>query len=236
MITETHKQRIQRIINVFETGTPEGKYDMLVVYPDGKGGSRQITYGRSQTTEQGNLSQLLMMYIKKEGMYADDLSLYMEHLGNKSLTHLSSSSVGGLADDAAFKELLVIAAREDPMMRETQDEFFDIVYYNPAFQFFTENGFIFPLSLLVIYDSYIHSGHVPRFLRKLFGEYPPAKGGDEKRWTYSYVDVRHQWLKYHKNPLLRKTIYRTQCFKDQIAADNWNLDKLPIMANGVSVS
>ncbi len=61
MITETHKYLIQKVINVFETGTPEGKYDMLVVYPDGKGGSRQITYGRSQTTEQGNLSQLLIV-------------------------------------------------------------------------------------------------------------------------------------------------------------------------------
>ncbi|MDI6767640.1 MAG: chitosanase [Bacteroidota bacterium] len=225
MITETHKQLIQRVINVFETGTPDGKYDMLVVYPDGKDGSRQITYGRSQTTEQGNLSQLLMMYIKKGGIYADDLSLFMEHLGKKPL-----------ANDEAFKDLLKLSAREDPIMRETQDEFFDIYYYNPAFQFFTENSFTLPLGLLVIYDSYIHSGGVLRKLRKLFGEYPPAKGGDEKKWTYSYVDVRHQWLKYHSNPLLQKTIYRTQCFKDQIAADNWNLDKLPIMANGVAVN
>jgi chitosanase len=225
MITEAVKQIIIRVINVFETGTPEGRYDLLVVYPDGKGGSRQITFGRSQTTEQGNLGDLIMLYIHKGGIYGDDLARFMERLGNEPL-----------ADDKQFKELLIKAAREDALMRTAQDEFFDIAYYNPARRFFDENGFILPLSLLVIYDSYIHSGNIPTFLRKRFGEYPPVKGGDEKRWTYSYVDARHQWLKYNPKPLLQKTIYRTQCFKDQMAADNWNLDKLPIKANGVPVS
>jgi len=121
-------------------------------------------------------------------------------------------------------------------MRSTQDEFFDLAYYNPAYEFFTRNGFELPLSMLVIYDSYIHSGGVLTSLRKRFGEYPPAKGGNEKKWITSYVDVRHQWLKYHTNPILRRTIYRTQCFKDQIAEDNWMLDKLPINANGVEVN
>ena len=97
-------------------------------------------------------------------------------------------------------------------------------------------GWSLPLSMLVIYDSYIHSGSIPQKLRKLFGEYPPAKGGDEKKWIISYVDVRHQWLKYHTNPILQRTIYRTQCFKDQIDQDNWTLDKLPILANGMNVT
>jgi chitosanase len=110
------------------------------------------------------------------------------------------------------------------------------VPYSRAFRFFEQNQFTLPLSLLVIYDSYIHSGSVPTFLRKRFGEFPPAAGGDEKKWSSSYVDIRHQWLKYHANALLRKTLYRTQCFKDQIAADNWLLAKLPVIANGVAVS
>ena len=54
MITPPQKSKIEAVINVFETGKKEGKYDALVVYRDGRGGSRQITYGRSQTTEQGN--------------------------------------------------------------------------------------------------------------------------------------------------------------------------------------
>ncbi len=224
MIKEETKLLIQRVVNVFETGTPEGRYDAIVVYPDGKGGSRQITYGRSQTTEQGNLKELILLYVQNGGVFRDNLSPYLDRLGRVSL-----------ADDARFKTLLAKAAREDPVMRSTQDSFFDSAYYGPALRFFEINGFALPLSLLVIYDSYIHSGGVLSFLRKRFSEHPPAQGGNEKKWTTSYVDIRHQWLKHHSKPLLRKTIYRTQCFKDQITASNWKLDNLPIVANGVSV-
>jgi len=225
MITESNKQLIERVINVFETGTPDGRYDQVTILADGKNKSRQITYGRSQTTEQGNLSKLIEMYIRNNGVYAEQFSRYIDKIGRQPL-----------ADNKAFKDLLRTSAKEDQIMRSTQNEFFDLTYYNPAFEFFTKNGFTLPLSMLVIYDSYIHSGCVPQSLRKRFGEYPPAKGGDEKKWTSSYVDIRHQWLKYHANPIVRRTIYRTQCFKDQIMADNWLLDKLPIMANGTPVN
>ena len=225
MITDLIKRLIERIINVFETGAPDGKYDQVTILADGKNGTRQITYGRSQTTEQGNLNQLIEMYIRNNGTYAEQFSKYIDKIRKQPLV-----------DSKTFKDLLKTSAQNDPIMCSTQDEFFDLAYYNPAFEFFTTNGFRLPLSLLVIYDSYIHSGSVLKSLRKLFGELPPAKGGDEKKWVISYVDVRHQWLKYHKNPIVRRTTYRTQCFKDQIAADNWLLDKLPVIANGMKVS
>ncbi|MEK9135632.1 MAG: peptidoglycan-binding protein, partial [Bacteroidota bacterium] len=95
MITAATKRLIERVVNVFETGTPDGKYDLLVVYPDGKNGSRQITYGRSQTTEQGNLSKLLMLYIQKGGMFADKFAQYMDRVGRVPLV-----------DNATFKGLL----------------------------------------------------------------------------------------------------------------------------------
>jgi len=216
---------IEHVVNVFETGKPEGKYDTLVVYADGKDCSRQVTFGRSQTTEQGNLKELVELYIQNGGSLADQLSTYVNAIGQTPL-----------ADNGDFKNLLVRAAREDPIMSACQDQFFDSKYYNRANQFFESNTFTFPLSMLVIYDSYIHSGSIPQFLRERFGELPPDKGGDEKKWISSYVEVRHEWLLNNTNPLLKKTIYRTQCFKDQIAANNWMLDILPIIANGVKVS
>lgn len=219
------KALIQRVINVFETGAPEGKYDMLVIYDDGVNDSHQITYGRSQTTEQGNLGKLIDMYVDNNGKYADDFVPYLDKIGSESLV-----------DDENFKGLLVKAAQQDKIMRDTQDSFFDEIYWNPAVGWFERNGFKLPLTMLVAYDSYIHSGGVPVFLRKRFIEKPPAKGGDEKKWTASYVETRYQWLKYHEKKLLRKTIYRTQTFLDEIARDNWNLDKLPIIANDVSVT
>lgn len=224
MITPEIKRKIERIVNVFETGTPEGRYDLLVVMNDGPGGRPQITFGRSQTTEYGNLKQLVRMYCDQGGTYAQALLPWIARIGAEPLH-----------DNNVFKNLLREAARNDPRMRSIQDRFFDEVYFTPARQFFDSNGFTLPLSLLVIYDSYIHSGRVPDFLRRRFGEKVPVAGGNEKEWITRYVDVRHQWLKYHSNEILRKTTYRTQCFKDQIAAGNWLLDK-PVIANGVSVA
>lgn len=219
------KPLIQKIINVFETGTPEGAYDKLVVYDDGINGSHQITYGRSQTTEQGNLSLLIDMYVDNAGKFADDFVPYLEKIGKEPLV-----------DDENFKRLLIRDARDDKSMRDTQDKFFDEVYWLPAMNWIERNGFKLPLSMLVAYDSYIHSGSIPMFLRKRFIEAPPAKGGNEKKWVESYVEARHQWLKYHEKPILRRTIYRTQTFLNEMAKENWAMDVLPINANGVNIS
>jgi len=224
MITPEIKRKIERVVNVFETGSPEGRYDLLVVMNDGRGSRPQITFGRSQTTEYGNLQRLVKLYCDKGGQYAQALQPWLDKIGKEPLH-----------DNAYFKNLLRDAARNDPRMRSVQDIFFEEVYFLPAQMFFENNGFSFPLSLLVIYDSYIHSGRVPDFLRRRFGEKVPASGGNEKEWITRYVDVRHQWLKYHSNEILRRTTYRTQCFKDQIAAENWMLTQ-PVTANGVIVT
>ncbi len=164
MISPKQKTLIQQVINVFETGTPEGKYDALVIFADGKDGSRQITYGRSQTTEQGNLRELIEMYIANNGRFAQDFSPFVARIGVTPLTN-----------NSAFKDLLKTAARQDSVMRETQDEFFDKRYWKPAQKWFDKNGFQEPLSMLVIYDSYIHSGSIRSFLRRRFRAVPPAK-------------------------------------------------------------
>ena len=96
-------------------------------------------------------------------------------------------------------------------------------------------GFTLPLSLLVIYDSYIHSGSVPVFLRERFSERPPVNGGDEKAWITAYINVRYSWLKTNPKVVLQGTVYRPQCMKDQIAANNWALH-LPVNAHGVLVA
>ena len=64
---------------------------------------------------------------------------------------------------------------------------------------------------------------------------PPAKGGNEKTWIQQYVDVRHDWLATHPRKVLQNTVYRTQCFKREIARNNWDLSQVPIDANGVNV-
>jgi len=224
MALEIKKTLIQKIVNVFESGSPEGKYDTLVIYADGVNNSHQITYGRSQTTEQSNLRALIDMYVESNGKYAADFIPYLEKIGVESLV-----------DDENFKRLLKEAAQKDKKMCDTQDKFFDKYYWQPAVEWAKRNGFKLALSMLVIYDSFIHSGTIPMFLRKRFKEFVPASGGDEKKWIASYIDARHQWLKYHERPILRKTIYRTQVFINEVERSNWNLDKLPIDAHGIKV-
>ncbi|MCO6188334.1 murein L,D-transpeptidase catalytic domain-containing protein [Rhizobium sp. L1K21] len=213
-----------RVINVFETGTVKGKYGAISIYKDGPGGIRQITYGRSQTTEYGNLRQLVEMYAAAEGTYSDDFKPYVKLIGHVALV-----------DNEPFKSLLRQAGKDDPVMWATQDKFFDSVYFAPAQKWATANGFELPLSMLVIYDSFIHSGRILDFLRSRFPEKPPVHGGDEKIWIKQYVEVRHDWLKNHKNEVLRLTIYRTKDLLREISRDNWDLKNMPVLANGTPV-
>lgn len=219
------KRIVEQVVNVFETGRPEGNYSAIAIFHDGPHNIRQITYGRSQTTEYGNLRELVNRYVAAEGIYSEDLEPYAEKVGSVPLT-----------DDDKFTDLLRKAGREDAVMRKEQDAFFDERYFKPAMKWATDHGFRHPLSALVIYDSFIHSGRILWVIRQMFPEPPPSLGGDEKKWTAQYVNARHRWLSDHPREIVRKTVYRTQCFKNEIRRDNWKLDKLPILANGVKVS
>ena len=228
-VTPAIKNKIQQIVNAFETGSAQGNYSGLVKYEDytdpvTKTRSVQVTYGRSQTTEFGNLKALIQDYVNANGLYAAQLQPYVNRIGTKP----------SLASDAAFCQALIDAGKKDPIMRTCQDAFFDRVYYQPASNWFANNGFTMPLSLLVIYDSYVHSGGILPFLRKKFLTAVPAAGGNEKEWINNYVEVRQNWLANHSNPVLRKTVYRTHCFQEQMIRNNRDLSQ-PVVANGVSI-
>ncbi|MFH1197407.1 MAG: chitosanase [bacterium] len=227
-ISTEQKSKILKIVNVFETGTPDGKYDNISIYKDGPviNGEKiyQITYGRSQTTEYGNLKRLIESYIANNGTFSSQFSPYVNKIGKQP----------SLRKDQNFKDLLKTSAREDEIMRQTQDDFFDLYYYQPAFIWFEGHEFAEALSLLVIYDSFIHSGGILSFLRQRFPERPPINGGNEKIWIEQYVTARHNWLKTHTNEILHHTIYRTNCFKKQIQNNNWDLVQA-VNANGVVI-
>jgi chitosanase len=224
-LNASQKRLIERVVNVFETGTVEGKYGAIAIYKDGPGNIVQITYGRSQTTEYGNLRELVQKYSGAGGAYSGKLKPYAGKIGSTPLT-----------GNQEFKDLLKKSGTEDPAMQKVQDVFFDERYYKPAMKWAADNGFILPLSALVIYDSFIHSGSILGLIRRMFAETTPGSGGNEIEWTTAYVNARHKWLSEHSREILRKTIYRTQCFKDEIARGNWMLGLSPITANGRKVS
>ncbi|MEN3370920.1 MAG: chitosanase [Verrucomicrobiota bacterium] len=223
-LTPQQKRICERVLNVFETGSADGDYSNISIFNDGPGRIKQVTYGRSQTTEYGNLRELIAMYAAANGQQSNALKPYVAKIGKDSL-------VG----DAAFRQLLKTAGK-DPVMQQTQDVFFDRRYFQPAMRWASDQGFVEALSALVIYDSFIHSGSVPGFLRRTFPAAPPVEGGSEKKWVEQYVSARQNWLANHSNAILHTTVYRTKCFKAEIARKNWDLSQLPISANGISVS
>lgn len=224
-LTASQKRLIERVVNVFETGSVNGNYAAIAIFKDGPGNIEQITYGRSQTTEYGNLRELVQKYTGAGGIYSKKLNPFVEKIGKSALT-----------DNEDFKDLLIKAGKEDPLMKKVQDTFFDERYYQPAIKWAADNDFILPLSALVIYDSFIHSGGILGVIRQMFPETIPKNGGNEIEWTTAYVVSRHRWLANHPREPVRRTTYRTQCFINEIARGNWVLGMVPITANGTKVS
>lgn len=223
-LTPSQRAICERVVNVFETGTVRGRYGAISIFDDGPHRIRQITYGRSQTTEYGNLRDLVDRYVAAGGTFSESLRTYVPQIGRTALV-----------DDGTFKDLLRRAGNEDPVMEQVQDAFFADTYFDPAMRWAGTNGFTRALSALVIYDSFIHSGGIFDFLRARFREVPPARGGDEQTWIRQYADTRHNWLLSHGNPDVRASAYRTRDLVREIGRGNWDLALVPIMANGTPV-
>lgn len=219
---------LERVVNAFETGSADGNYADISVFHDGPDDRRQITYGRSQTTEYSHLAELVKRYCddpRADSKYVFPLRPYLPRIGREPLV-----------DDLDFRQYLRAAAVSDAVMRQVQDDFFRDAYLNPALKWATQEGFTLALSGLVIYDSFVHSGSIRMDLRLRFPEFTPAHGGDEKTWVEQYVHVRREWLANHRRVILHSTVYRCDCFLREIARQNWDLHLLPIRANGVAVS
>jgi chitosanase len=224
VLTTSQRAICERVINVFETGSVRGHYGAIAIFGDGPHNIRQITYGRSQTTEYGNLRELVSRYSAAGGTFSDQLRPFVPLIGRTALV-----------DNATFKDLLKRAGNEDPVMERVQDAFFADRYFNPAMRWAGTNGFTLGLSALVIYDSFIHSGGILDFLRARFRESPPARGGNEQVWITQYTETRHNWLLTHSNPPVRASAYRTADLLREIRRGNWDLALTPIMANGTPV-
>jgi chitosanase len=216
------KNKILKIINIFETGSVKTDYSSVFVYNDGPNSIKQVTLGRG-FTEFGNLAKVVNNYADAGGIFSKDFQKYVGRVGKGSSLH----------SDKNFTDLLKKSG-SDPVMMDVQDKVFEDKYWTPALKFFNDNQFTHPLSLLVIFDSYLHSGSVLAFLRARFSEMPPSKGGNEKKWVEEYVRVRRNWLATHSRTILRNTVYRCDSFNDAIKKGNWDLSQ-PVNANGIIV-
>ena len=218
---ELQKRVAQAIVNIFETGKAQGEYGQVTLLA---GDSGHLTYGRAQTTlGSGNLFLLIKDYCEAPGaQLAEELRPFLERLLRRDT---------GLDRHAEFRRLLRRAG-DDQVMRETQDSFFDRVYWNPAVGACgvdISTG----LGVCVVYDSHIH-GSWARMRDRTNANHGTAKKLGEKKWVGRYVETRRAWLAGHPNTLLRKTVYRMDTFRNLIAADKWDLS-LPLHVRGVRI-
>src|SRR5947207_779965 len=81
-LSHTEQKRLcEQVINVFETGSIQGDYSAISIFHDGPHGIRQVTYGRAQTTEYGNLEELVQMYVEANGAFSNQLRPFVAKIG-----------------------------------------------------------------------------------------------------------------------------------------------------------
>ncbi len=218
-LTLLQKRAAQAIINIYETGSPEGDYAMVTLLP---GDSGHLTYGRAQTTlGSGNLHLLVKAYCDAQDAFlADQLSPFLGRLEAIDLT---------LDHDFEFRSLLAQAGA-DPVMQEVQDAFFDRLYWGPAETAALSLGLADPLALAVVYDSKVHGSWVRMRDRAIERHGRPQSIG-QRGWVQRYVGERRAWLSAHSNQLLRRTVYRMDAFAALMDANNWSL-ALPFTVRG----
>lgn len=223
MLTPTQKQTAQSIVNLFETGVVLGDYGSVTVIP---GDTGHLTFGRSQTTlGSGNLHGLLQRYCDNDGArFGNRLSPWLNRFAEVDLS---------LDSDLRLHNLLRATA-DDPIMRETQDVFFDEVYWQTAARIAANLGITSALGTAVVYDSTVHGSWKAMRDRTIAQSGSLAALG-EKKWITAYVKTRRAWLTGHPRSDLRKTAYRMDSFMRLIEQGYWGLE-LPLVVRGAEIS
>jgi len=222
MLSDLQRRTAQAIVNIFETGGARGEYGRVTLLPGDPG---HLTYGRSQTTlASGNLHLLLRSYCDAPGArFADELVRYLRRLADRDLA---------LDGDLRLRGVLS-AAGDDPVMRRVQDDFFDRVYWVPACIHAEKLGLRTALGGAVVYDGIVHGAFVPMRDRTRERHGTVAELG-EADWVARYVAERRAWLAGHAKPILRKTVYRMDAFRDLMDEKRWDL-ALPLLVRGVRI-
>jgi chitosanase len=218
-MNELQQTTARAIVNVFETGRIRGNYAEIAVL---KGDSGHLSYGRSQAAlGSGVLYELLDAYCQKpSAKYAEDLRPYLPRLKNRDST---------LDADNELKGKLKLAATVDPLMRLTQDQFFDSRYLAPACRDADTLGIGEPLGVTVIYDSRIQGGWP--LLKQRMG---PVTTRGSRDWVQRYVALRKSWLSSLKSPL-PSTVYRMDSFDSLAKLEKWNLE-LPLTVHSITIT
>lgn len=223
MLTPTQIQAAQSILNIFETSEVRGDYGNVTVLDDDTG---HLTFGRSQTTlSSGGLATLLQQYCDNVGArFASRLQPYLARLKAKDLT---------LDNDHKLHNILRATA-DDPVMRDTQDLFFNQNYWLPAANAAAKIGIATALGTAIVYDGYVQ-GSWSKMRDRTSQEAGTLAVLGEHDWLRAYVKVRRAWLAASRRSDLPKTVYRMDAFRRLMDQGYWGLE-LPLVVCGMEIS
>jgi len=223
MLTNSQKKTAEAIVNIFETSEVLGDYGNVTLIA---GDTGHLTYGRSQTTlGSGNLFKLIDRYCANPGArFGERLQPYLARFQARDLS---------LDQDAKLYNVLRACA-DDPVMRETQDSFFNEVYWQSAVRVANSAGITSPLGVAVVYDSTVHGSW------SMIRDQTTQQSGSltaigEQSWIKAYVKTRRNWLANHRRRDLRATVYRMDAFLRLIELGHWGL-ALPLVVRGKEIS
>jgi chitosanase len=223
MLTATQKRTAEAIVNIFETSEVRGNYGSVTVIAEDTG---HLTFGRSQTTlGSGNLYDLLKQYTDNAGAsFGGSLAPYLARFHDRDLS----------LDTDLHLHNLMRASADDPVMRDTQDEFFDARYWGPAARAADREGISTPLGVAVVYDSTVH-GSWGALRDRTGAACGTLAVAGERAWISQYVSERRAWLAGHSRKDLRATVYRMDAFRRLIDLDAWSLT-LPLVVRDAEIS
>jgi chitosanase len=222
-LTPTQGQAARAIVNIFETDRVLGDYGQVTVMANDKG---RLTYGRSQTSlTSGNLFKLVARYCANAGArFGGRLRAWLPQIQQAAAT----------VDGDTRLHNLLRACADDPVMRETQDAFFDETYWQPALAAAIQLGLHTALGVAVVYDSHIH-GSWGLISQRVLAEQGTVAQLGEPAWVAAYVQTRRAWLAGSSNPSLPPTVYRMDAFLRLIDQAYWGLP-LPLVVRGHEIS
>jgi chitosanase len=224
MLTNTQIQTAKSILNIFETGEVRGNYGSVTI---SKGDKGHLTFGRSQTTlASGGLSKLLEQYCSNSGArFAARLKKYLQDAAARDII---------LDADNQFHNILRASA-DDPVMRDTQDHYFDTEYWHPSEHDAAVSGISSALGVAIVYDGHVQGswGEIRNRTNSQAGRIASL---GEYNWLRRYVSIRREWLAGNSEAL-KITVYRMDAFQRLIDQGYWGLElPLVVLDNEISIA
>jgi chitosanase len=233
------KLTLEQITSIFENSTPDFVYDYLEDIDDGAG----VTAGRvGFNSSAGDLLGVVKDYLSvKPTTPKQPLSDYLSCLdsvqgtGNykclypdvepTAMTTPVFKSQGLLTVDFG---LAWVTAAKDPAMRQAQDHFVEVNYFQPAMDWANQLGLQTALGDAMIYDTVIQMGILPEMTTKTQSQFAATHQGriqpsgriEETEWLRLYQLIRK--AKLSETPVGAATTSRVDALSQVL--DSGNLD------------